>query len=236
MAKIETNINQLNSDVQAMKSTIIAKGVDVEDNTPLADFAGKIAEVYDKGEKEWWRLFQNNGARNHYVDAFKYQYWTDKVYNPIYPIIAQSYGLQNTYNNSYITDTKVPITVYGQMAGSFTNSSIVTIRKLILNNVTTLTNPFGGCKALKNITLEGEWLKTVSLQDCPLSGQSIINFIEHLSDSAVDQTLTLKKTAAESIVFPVTSEESGVTYTSWDDEGDETSLVNAKPNWKISLL
>lgn len=208
----------------------------------IADRLVAVAEnqqrVYDAGKKkqydEFWDFFQDYGNRNHYVYAFAYPYWADKVYNPKYTINAYTYGLQNTFNNSAITDTKVDIIVNGQLAGSFANSKIRTIRKLILNNVTTVTNPFGGCTSLRDITIEGEWLISVNFGVCPLSAASIVSVIEALSVSVtVQQTLTLKKSAVESMVFPHTSAQSGITYNSWDEL---IAPKTADNKWKINTL
>ena len=234
MAIMQTNINQLNSDVQAMKSAIVNAGVEVEEGTPTSDFSEKISKVYEAGKQkaydDFWDEFQENGNRIHYVNAFSFFCWTDKIYKPKYLITAKTYGLKNTFNYSQITNTLVPIEVYSQMDGSFTNSKIITIKKLILNNVTTITNPFGGCTNLKDIVVEGEWLKSISFAVCPLTTKSIVSVIEHLSDTTTEQTLTLKKSAVDAMTFPFTSEQSGITYNSWDE------LIATKSNWTITLM
>lgn len=209
----------------------------------LITIAENEQKVFDAGKKkqydEFWNIFQDYGKRNHYVNAFSYSFWKDTIYNPKYPINAQVYGLEYTFSNSSITDTKVPVSVHSKMVGSFVNSGIITIRKLILNNVTTITNPFGGCTKLKNIVVEGEWQKSIDFKDCPLTTDSIVSIVEALSgtidettgeNTVTGQTLTLKKASVEAMIFPFVSEQSGITYSSWDN------LRNTKTNWTISLV
>lgn len=47
--KLKDNINQLNSDVQNIKASIINKGVEIPDGTPLSEYGDKITEVYKTG-------------------------------------------------------------------------------------------------------------------------------------------------------------------------------------------
>ena len=47
--KLKDNINQLNSDVQGIKASIVDKGVEIPDGTPLSEYGDKITEVYKTG-------------------------------------------------------------------------------------------------------------------------------------------------------------------------------------------
>lgn len=94
----------------------------------------------------------------------------------------------------------------------------------------TFTQTFQNCKELRNITVTGVGKigTDISFSYSPLSTKSIVNVIEHLSDNK-GATLTLKRTAVNDMTFPYTSEESGITYNSWDE------LIATKSNWTISL-
>ena len=181
-------------------ANVIREKLGTTDKINAQNFANKVDEVYEAGKQkaydDFWNEFQDYGRRRQYVYAFAYSNWTDKVYNPKYPLITTNYGLRSSYNNSGITDTKVDIDVYKEMSGSFTNSKIVTIRKLILINVTTITNPFGGCTNLKDIAIEGEWLKSISFASSPLTVESMKSIITHLknykgTEEEFSYTLTL---------------------------------------------
>ena len=202
------------------------------------DFAGKIDETYTKGRSdyynEFWDTYQQNGKRTNYTYAFGFSGnsygWTDISFNPKYDINAtHTNGLLQTFsNNSQITDTKVPITAkYSIQAGFNYCSNLVTIRKLRLNNVTNTTNAFTNCSKLANITVEGEWLVSVSFSVCPLSRASIINQIEHLSASVSGQTITFKKSAINN-AFGIDIDDE----TTWTDEWKE--LRNSKPKWDFA--
>jgi hypothetical protein len=72
--------------------------------------------------------------------------------------------------------------------------------------------------------------QNIDFAQSPLSTKSIVGIFEHLSESVTGNTLTLKQTAVDDMVFPFTSEQSGITYYSWDE------LVETKANWTISLV
>ena len=47
--KLKENIDQLNSDIQNIKSSITDKGVEIPDGTPLSEYGDKVTEVYKVG-------------------------------------------------------------------------------------------------------------------------------------------------------------------------------------------
>ncbi len=98
-----------------------------------------------------------------------------------------------------------------------------TIDKIIVNDEGTTkfhNSMFERADSLANITFEGVIGNSINFQWCPLSRTSITNIIEHLSPTATEQTLTLKKSAKEEAFTP---EE-------W------ASLIASKPNWTFSLI
>lgn len=59
-------------------------------------------------------------------------------------------------------------------------------------------NIFAGCGSLENVTIDGEWLNTVSFSDCTqLCADSIKSIISHLSDTAEGKSLTLSQEAVD---------------------------------------
>ena len=109
---------------------------------------------------------------------------------------------------------------------------LTTIEKWILPTTSSqnFASAFLSTDKLTDINeIEGTFIASVDFKDCPLSTASIVNIIEHLSDSQ-SATLTLKESAKESMTFPYTSPQTNTTYNSWDD------LVDTKPDWTISLV
>lgn len=105
-----------------------------------------------------------------------------------------------------------------------------TVRKFIINKSRAYSYTFYYCTALTNIKFEGEIGKTISFQYSPLNTASIVSIVECLASDVTGQTLTLKQTAVNAMSFPFTSEQSGITYNSWDE------LIANKTNWTFSLV
>lgn len=88
--KFEKNIDQVNSDFQAIKSKLIECGVEVADGTKTAELAEKIGEVFEAGRNlEWnafWDAYQQNGRRTEYNYAFANYLWTKETFKPKYNI------------------------------------------------------------------------------------------------------------------------------------------------------
>lgn len=100
-------------------------------------------------------------------------------------------------------------------------TNLETIEKIILKDGLPFNGWFASCKALKNVTFEGNIGNNITFKDSPLlSGDSIANIIGCLSDTASGKTLTLSQTAVES----------AFTDMEWD------TLEATKTNWTISLV
>lgn len=100
-------------------------------------------------------------------------------------------------------------------------SSLTTIKKLILkeNGSQSFAETFSNCSSLKNIIIEGVIGRNINFSVCPLTKESILSVVEHLSDSETGRTVTFKKTAKES----------AFTMDEW------ATLIATKPNWTFSL-
>ena len=92
--RFEKNIDQVNSDFQAIKSKLIECGVEVADGTRTAELADKVGEVYEAGRKAendaFWDAYQQNGTRTNYDKAFGGIGWDDASFKPKYNIKISS--------------------------------------------------------------------------------------------------------------------------------------------------
>ena len=103
----------------------------------------------------------------------------------------------------------------------FSNSSVEIIDKMIVTEDCVFTNTFQGCSKLEYITFEGSIGHSIDFQSSvKLSPPSISNIIEHLSDNASGQTLTLSRDAVEDAFL----------------DADWNALAATKPNWTITLI
>lgn len=160
---------------------------------------GSYDQGYTDGQKAeydaFWDAFQENGNRQHYAFAFCHKGWSDKNYNPKYPIVPRNAnGLMQAFQwNQGITDTKVPITAYENCSTAFGNSSIKRIPKLIFNGCTNVNNMFNSCTYLEEVYCEGELALSISFQHSSLlndaSIQSIIDCLSDLTGQSA-QTIT----------------------------------------------
>lgn len=176
---------------------------------------GKLSE-YDS----FWDTFQNKGNRVNYLRAFYNTFWNDTTYNPKYPIACSG---DLTYSNSMfdtarITDTKVPITITdGYADNTFVRcTQLVTIQKLILNNVGRFQSTFTGCSKLENITIEGSIDANFNISaSSVLTNESVQSIIDHLKDlaGATTQTLTFHATVGGKLTA---EQKAAITAKNWE--------------------
>lgn len=195
----------------------------------LVTVAENQEKVYDAGKKSeydaFWGELQNYGKAKSYANAFSYNAWNDKTYNPKYTFKVSDCN-NMFFHNTNITDTKVPIDFRGNQGQIFYVfegcTKLVTIRTLILDGTNqSFSRYFTNCKALENITFEGEIKKNIDFQYSPkLSKESIENIMSCLSENSTGQTLTLSQEAVNN----------AFTQDEWND------LIKDKTNWTISLV
>ena len=196
--------------------------------------AGKKSE-YDA----FWDAFQldrnaPSGHRLHYNSAFAYAGWTDANYNPKYPITpSNTNGIGNMFTwNQKVTDTKVPITAFGNCSNAFNQANkIKRIPKLIFSSTTNVSNMFNGCTALEELYCEGELaINGLNLSACTkLSKASIESIIGVLSDTTSGLSITLSQIAVDN-AFGDGTEFSGTDGPEWG------GLIETKSNWTINLV
>lgn len=202
----------------------------------LDAMAQAIPQLYDGGRQEeydaFWDAFQLDvnsatGHRLHYNSAFAYSGWTDTNYNPKYPITpSNTNGIGSLFNwNQRVTDTKVPITAFGNCSNAFNQASrIKRIPKLIFSGTTNVSSMFNGCTALEELYCEGELaINGLDLSACTkLNRASIESVIGVLSDTTSGLSVTLSQTAVINAFGNLTD--------------DWTTVAGSKLNWTISLV
>lgn len=217
----------------------------VAENIPSIHEAGK-KEGIEEGKKAeydaFWDTLQDYGneqGRNYYY-AFSYNLWDDTTFNPKYPIIGQantSTGCHSIfYANTLITDTKVPIIVKARSLHStfYRCKNLITIREINVSPATIYAEgTFQECESLVNLKITGT-IEQNNFNLCwskKLSTESIVSVIEALSDeeSLSGLSVTLSQTAVDNMVFPFTSEKTGITYNSWSE------LESTRDKWTITL-
>ena len=204
-----------------------------------AEGGGDVTDRYDEGfadgkkaeYDEFWDDFQDNGNRNNYYYTFTQnttaRSWTDKTYNPKYPIICVGQqGASNMFSyNVDITDTKVPIRIEGSTNMAFYSAkNLRTIRTLTFVESTTITNnTFGSCTELVDIEFDGVIANNLNLSwSTKLNAKSIVSAVEHLSSTTSGLTATFSQTAIDNANWSTTD------YASWD------ALIATKTNWTFT--
>ena len=124
--------------------------------TTIAENEQRVFEAGKNTERDdFWEDFQVGGERTNYNYALCGERWTDKTYNPKYPIVARA--IVNCFMNARITDTKVPISFTEGCSLIFSScKSLKTIRTItpMVEDVNWI-NSFNNCTALENITFGG---------------------------------------------------------------------------------
>lgn len=174
----------------------------------LDQMANSVNEVYEAGKQEnircLWETIQVGGARTNWQYAFYGSWWTDEVYNPIYPIKVGNTNT-NMYYNCKITNTKVGIDISGtKLTYTFRDSEIETIPELRVTVETDINNAFTGVASLKNINIFGTLGKSVKINMCPLTVDSIKSIVNSLCDYTGTEneyayTVTFKTSSFEKI-------------------------------------
>ena len=101
MATLEENINQLDSDIQAIKEKIVEKGIEIAEGTKTEEYAAKVSQVYNKGRQdeydEFWDNVTNYGNREGYRLGFAG--WSNEYFRPNRKIIPKgSTSGNSTFN------------------------------------------------------------------------------------------------------------------------------------------
>lgn len=151
--RFEKNIDQVNSDFQAIKSKIVECGVEVADGTKTAELAEKVSEVFEAGKKSeydaFWDTFQQNGNRRDYSRALSGEGWTPETFKPKYSITN---FLRGDHIFSYTTRLKIDIADY------FERNGLV----LDFSKATNMTNACDYCYATRIGVVDVRSAKTLT--------------------------------------------------------------------------
>lgn len=212
---------------------------------------GKKAE-YDA----FWDAFQQNGNRTDYDFGFGGKGWIDETFKPKYPLkpsssaymfrgstLAELPEIDFVTNNCFnfygtffnASNLKRVGDIYSIKAGnigelfygcqSLESTGVITVKE-----ATSYGSSFYNCFNLANIIFDGVIGNDINFQwSTKLSGQSIKNIIEHLSDTASGKTLTLSKTAVDKAFEEGEGANNGSQTQEWE------WYLGTKPNWTISL-
>lgn len=161
----------------------------------ISTIANNLIRILNKGKEqrdyEWWDTYQTNLGSIDCMYAFAGCGWRDNVYNPI-RAISGNLRSDDMYAYSGITDTKVPIDLSNNTGGSkatktFRNSELITIRKLIVSETTSMSSQFTNCECLENLTIEGTIGTDANFQWCEyLTLESMISIINALKNFTLD--------------------------------------------------
>ena len=198
------------------------------------ELADKVDKVYEAGRKdeqtEFWEEFQMGGKRTYYYRfgtgttmpdglTAKEQFWTDKTYNPIYPLTIEN-GQELFGQNVALTDTKVPIVLVGtNMNYAFGGArSLKTIRSLDITKCTNWISTFYLCYALENINFVGTVKVDLSfVHSKKLTHESLMSIINALYDFSSDTNGTAHtlKLGTENLAKLTQAEKDRITNKGW---------------------
>lgn len=135
-----------------------------------------------------------------------------------------------------IVTTEIPIIDLSNASIStqycFASKHIQRIDKVVFSDNTSIhSNMFSGATSLESVEFDGVISKNGFdvHWSTKLNTKSIVSIIEALSDETNGLSVTLSETAVGDMVFPFTSERTGITYNSWNE------LEATKPYWTITL-
>lgn len=213
--------------------------------TDLEKSIANVPKVFEAGREnfydEFWDNFQNYGKRNQYSGAFNMGAntelgygWTDKTFNPKYPLTIR-YGNNIFNNNKDITRINQIIDLSTANSGQFSNgctgcTNIKSIKKIIVNGAPFNENSFNKCSSLEYVIFEGENKGTLDLHWSPLLKASIESAVAVLSDDVTGKTLSLNQNAVNTAFETAEGLADGSTSAEW------IALRGTKTNWTISLL
>jgi len=200
-----------------------------------------------------WNVFQANGTRTDYSQAFIGGYFDDSTFKPEYKLnVTNAYRMfQSAVNITDLSKVEMDFSqcvdfavTFGGMAGltkigdistvsadevyrPFLGcSALVEVGTFTVKETTTFNHPFARCEALEEITFAGVIGQDLDMSYSPLNKASIESIMDCLSETASGKTVTLKSGQVD-VAFE-TSEGAA--------DGREVfeSLIAEKPNWVFS--
>ena len=172
--------------------------IDVQQKASIDGKEEGIRQGRQDRYNEFWDAIQKNGESVNYQYAFGGGRWSDATFKPKYDLKGTSF--YRCFHSSEIkTIDKVidasKATAVGQM---FYNAAIENITHLIMPNLTSYSQMFQTCTALKNITVSGIIGASIDFSDSskltPSSVDSIIGTLKQLAEGDDARTVTFHKT------------------------------------------
>lgn len=135
---------------------------------------------------DFWDTYQQNGNRRNYFCGFGGVGWTDKHFEPKYPIIATAADYM--FYASNITDINVPIRLeVNSFQQAFRSSTVKNVQEIIVTQPTHTGSWFSYCNTIEEIriTCEGNGClgrTHVALLSGSISHDSLVSVINALQD------------------------------------------------------
>jgi hypothetical protein len=247
------------------KTTIDEFVTRVKNNTPLVYEKGKTEGVEEgldtaiNAQEEFlenqpqtyydtfWDALQKKGQPTNYQYVFAFnRFYSDDIdaYNPKYDIkIYDNVTTAGTYTfaqSTRLIDTKVVIYANNHsIAGMFSGAkNLKTIRKLVINPKTVVTNVFDNCSALEELNVEG----TIGQNGFDVHWSTLLNkasiesIINALSTTTEGLTVTLSQTAVDTAFETVKGAADGSTSAEWIALAGDENTEGIRPKWNISLM
>lgn len=167
--------------------------------------AGKVAGI-EADRREFWENLQEGGNRTYHMYTFYGEFWTDKTYNPIYPVKIRTNNT-NAFYQCGATDSKVVIDIgaYG-LNNCFRYAKFVTMKIKIVEGADP-KSAFTNMSALKNLIVEGTIGKSFDISDSTnLTVESAKNILLSLKDYSTEAPYTYTVKFASSVVEKLEAE------------------------------
>lgn len=263
--KLQNNVNQVNSDFNAIKGKIVECGVEVADGTPTYELRHKVTEVYNKGKQAeydaFWDAYQENGTRLNYQYAFYGPGWDDVSFNPKHTF-PNGTKVTNTFAQSGIRNFKgilerngIYLDLTSQTAGLsslFASSKVEHIGRIIYPDIVpTVQSMCSYCTKLHTIdelhlSEDGSTVLTDIFRG---GGQSLVNItitgVIGQNGFNMQNSTKLSKASITNIIDHLSTTTNGLTVTlsktavasafGSTDAAEWVALKNTRTNWTISL-
>lgn len=262
--KLQNNVNQVNSDFNAIKDKIVECGVEVADGTPTYELRHKVTAVYNKGKQDeydaFWDALQNNGNRVEYKFAFSQ--WAAEYIRPKYKVTTVSGDIQAIFSGAsklkkvekeYFSFSPTSTASNNYMFLSCT--SLLTIEDIGLFANTNNYGTFQGCISLHTIevfrvsegsVLEGTFHNCFALENITIEGTigKAVDFksCSKLSKASITNIMEHLSTTAsgKTATFSKTAVNKAFETASGANDGSTSAewvaLKNTRTNWNFTLV
>ena len=164
----------------------------IAENMPKVHEAGKQAEYH-----RYWDNLQQNGKRRSYWGGFAGPGWNDEIFNPKYPFDDVADVGYMFYQSNITTCPRLCINT-NRVLQLFTQAKQMRWVDAIvfLQEVTQFSNTFQSANALEHCPIEsGVIAATVDVSACPFDKETIISWVNALSETKTGLTITFNLAA-----------------------------------------